>query len=66
MELPDQELKSVDVRMINVSGQEVLSRQKVGVVKGNFNLDVAKLPAGIYRIILSGEKTTYHLSVLKL
>jgi Zn-dependent metalloprotease len=66
MELPDQELKSVDVRMINVSGQEVLTRQKVGVVKGNFNLDVAKLPAGIYRIILSGEKTTYHLSVLKL
>ena len=66
MEMPDPEMKSVNVRIINVAGQEVLSRQKVSVTKGSVELDIAKLPTGTYQVILSGETTSYNMSVLKL
>jgi len=66
MELPDQEMKSVNIRVINSAGQEILSRQKVGVTKGSLDLNISTLPTGIYQVILSGEKTNYNLSVLKL
>jgi len=66
MELPDTETKSVHVQVINGAGQEVFSKQKVNVNKGNLELDIAKLPTGIYQVILSGENKKYNLSVLKL
>jgi Zn-dependent metalloprotease len=66
LELPDPEIKSVQVQIINSAGQKVYVKDAVKIVNGNFNLDVAKLPSGVYQVILSGDKQTYNVSVLKL
>ncbi|MDQ6482446.1 M4 family metallopeptidase [Dyadobacter sp. LHD-138] len=66
LELPDPEIKSVQVQIINSAGQKVFVKDAVKIVSGNFNLDVSKLPAGVYQVILSGDKKTYNISVLKL
>lgn len=66
LELPDPEIKSVQVQIINSAGQKVFVKDAMKIVSGNFNLDVSKLPAGVYQVILSGDKETYNVSVLKL
>lgn len=66
VELPDPAMKSVHVRVINAAGQEIIVRKNMTIKNGSINLDMDKLPTGIYQVVLSGEKKTYNMSVLKL
>lgn len=66
IELPGSSAQSVNARIINTAGQEVLSRQRVSVKNGKLSLNLGKLPSGIYQVIISGEKTDHHISVFKL
>lgn len=65
VELPDRSLTTADIAVINASGQEILFRKSVKSNNGAFNLDLSSLTSGIYQIILSGEKSTHHLSIMK-
>jgi len=66
MEVPDASVKTVNVSVINTSGQQVLSRKGMASSNGTVSLDVSKLPTGIYQVIISCEKASYNLSVMKL
>lgn len=71
MELPDVDMKLVNVKIINTAGQTMLSQEKLKVINGNLNMDLGKLPTGIYQLILSGEtsigtKSDYKASIFKL
>lgn len=65
MELPDPSLASVDVRVINTSGQQVMTRKAVIVNKGSVSIEVGHLPTGIYQIIATSGRAAYNKTVLK-
>ena len=66
MELPDLSLKVVNVQIVNSSGQQMFLQKNTKTNNGKVVIDVSKLPAGIYQIILSAEGTSYNVSVVKL
>ncbi|WP_221392052.1 M4 family metallopeptidase [Dyadobacter sp. NIV53] len=57
VELPDAEIKMIDVSIINVAGQQVLTEKNVKNRNGRFNLDMSRLPSGIYQVISSESKS---------
>jgi Zn-dependent metalloprotease len=66
LEMPDAEVRSVEVQIINSAGHKVFTKDEVKIVNGKFNLDLTKLPTGIYQVLLYGEQETYNVSILKL
>ena len=66
IEWPDQHVKTVRVKVINSLGQEVLVKDKIKLTNGTSNVDLEKLPGGIYQVILLGETGEYNLSIVKL
>ncbi|MEO6286570.1 MAG: T9SS type A sorting domain-containing protein, partial [Dyadobacter sp.] len=66
VELPDMTTSWVNARIINASGQEVMSKEKVNIRNGKLNMSLGRLPSGIYQVLISNDKATYHLSVVKL
>jgi Zn-dependent metalloprotease len=66
MEVPDPEMKFVHLKVINSLGQEVLAKQNAKPSLGRVSLDLEKLPAGIYQVIMSDQNTSYSVSVMKL
>nr|WP_295932176.1 M4 family metallopeptidase [uncultured Dyadobacter sp.] len=65
IELPSLRSAWADARVINASGQVVMVREKVAVQHGKLNLQLGKLPAGVYLIRVSGDNADYQLSVFK-
>ncbi|WP_221392564.1 M4 family metallopeptidase [Dyadobacter sp. NIV53] len=76
VELPDPDLRSVDVKIINNAGQEIFNKEKVKSRNGSLSLEFGQIPSGTYQVILTApeqserhrlaQKKSYHLSVLKL
>jgi hypothetical protein len=66
IELPEVAAPWVSARIINVTGQEVMSREKLSIRNGKLNMSIGKLPSGVYQVLISDDKTTYRLSVVKL
>jgi Zn-dependent metalloprotease len=66
IELPGSNAQWVNARIINTAGQEVLSRERVSVKNGKLNLNLGKLPSGIYQVIISEDKINHQLSIFKL
>jgi Zn-dependent metalloprotease len=65
IELPNLQGSWVNAKVINVSGQTVLVKEKAAVQNGRLNIQLGKLPAGIYQILLTNDKANYRLSVFK-
>lgn len=65
IELPNLHGKWVNARVINASGQEVIVREKAAVQNGRLNIQLGKLPAGIYQVLITNEKVNYRVSVFK-
>ena len=59
-------MKLVNVKIINSAGQTVLTRGKVKTDKGAVDQDMNKLPAGVYQVVVSDERSGYNFSVVKL
>ncbi len=66
VQLPDASLKMVNVKVINISGREVITKRGVKLSNGEYVLDLSKLPVGIYRVVLTDGKTSHTVSVSKL
>lgn len=66
MELPDALPGTVDVRVINASGQEIMTKKAVKISKGNLTLELGNLPTGMYQVIVNSERKNYSMSVFKL
>lgn len=65
IELPNLQGNWVNARVINASGQEVIVREKAIVQNGKLNLQLGRLPAGIYQVLITNDKVNYRLSVFK-
>ncbi|KAA6439821.1 T9SS type A sorting domain-containing protein [Dyadobacter flavalbus] len=71
LEVPDKAVQTVDIKIINSSGQVVLTKVNAGKKNNGFGIDLSQLPAGIYQVVMTGksglsESRTYNLSILKL
>jgi Zn-dependent metalloprotease len=66
VELSEVTASLVSARVINAAGQEVIAREKVSIRNGKLTMSLAKLPSGVYQLLISDDKATYHLSVVKL
>jgi hypothetical protein len=66
IELPDTEMTEWHVKVFNSAGQCVLDKERVKTSKGKMSLDLAKLPAGVYQIVVSDDITTHNFSVVKI
>jgi Zn-dependent metalloprotease len=65
VELPATENSWVNARIINASGQEIIRRHKVAVRNGKLDIQLGKLPAGVYQVLISNDRISYQLSVFK-
>ncbi len=65
IELPNLQGSWVNAKVINVSGQTVIVKERAAVQNGRLNIQLGKLPSGIYQILLSNDKVNYRLSVFK-
>jgi hypothetical protein len=43
-----------------------VDKERVKTSKGKMSLDLAKLPAGVYQIVVSDDITTHNFSVVKI
>jgi Zn-dependent metalloprotease len=66
IELPDTEMTECNVKVFNSAGQCVLDKERTKISKGKMSLDLAKLPAGVYQIVVSDDITTHNFSVVKI
>jgi hypothetical protein len=66
IELPDNDMKQCNVKVFNSAGQCVLVQEKVEFSNGKTSLDLAKLPAGVYQIVVADDITTHKVSVVKI
>ncbi|MDR6805918.1 Zn-dependent metalloprotease [Dyadobacter sp. BE34] len=65
IELPNLQRNWVNARVINASGQEVIVKERAVVQNGRLNIQLGKLPAGIYQVLIANDKVSYRLSVFK-
>jgi Zn-dependent metalloprotease len=66
IELPDPNMLQCNVKVFNSAGQCVVAKERVKTSKGKMSLDLAKLPAGVYQIVVSDDITTHNFSVVKI
>jgi Zn-dependent metalloprotease len=65
MELPDLTSETLNLRIINTAGQEIIRKDKIQTRNGVLTYDVSKLSTGIYQVVLSGANSSYNFSVIK-
>ncbi|WP_353719795.1 M4 family metallopeptidase [Dyadobacter sp. 676] len=65
IELPNLQSSWVKARVINASGREVIVKERAAVQNGRLNIQLGKLPAGIYQVLITNEEVRYRLSVFK-
>lgn len=66
IELPDNAMQQCNVKIFNSAGQCVLTKEKVRFDKGKMSLDLSKLNAGVYQVVVSDESNTHNFSVVKI
>jgi Zn-dependent metalloprotease len=66
IELPNPNMLQCNVKVFNSAGQCVVAKERVKISKGKMSLDLAKLPAGVYQIVVSDDITTHNFSVVKI
>ena len=71
LEVPDRSIQTADINILNSSGHVVLTKMNAGKKNNAFAMDLGKLPAGIYQVVMTAksglpESRTYHFSILKL
>jgi Zn-dependent metalloprotease len=66
IELPDPNMLQCNVKVFNSAGQCVVAKERVKTSKGKMSLDLAKLPAGVYQIVVSDDLSKYNFSVVKI
>ncbi|GGM90796.1 hypothetical protein GCM10010967_24850 [Dyadobacter beijingensis] len=65
IELPNVKSGWVNAKVINNSGQTVIVKDGATLQNGRLNIQLGKLPAGIYQVLISNDKVNYRLSVFK-
>lgn len=65
IELPNLQTSWVNARVINASGQEVIVKERAAVQNGRLHIQLGKLPAGIYQVLIANDQVSYRLSVFK-
>ncbi len=65
IELPDRDLSSVQVSVLNVSGQVVFEDKDYRTVNGTVQLQMSGLSLGVYRVVITHEIERYGLTVIK-
>ncbi|SDF42691.1 Por secretion system C-terminal sorting domain-containing protein [Dyadobacter soli] len=65
IELPNLPSGWVNARVIDAAGREVFVKEKAAVQNGKLNIQLGKLPAGIYQVLIVHDKVSYRLSVFK-
>ncbi|WAC11800.1 M4 family metallopeptidase [Dyadobacter pollutisoli] len=66
IELPDHNMLQCNVKVFNSAGQCVLVKERIKFSKGKMSLDLAKLPAGVYQIVVSDDINIHNFSVVKI
>jgi len=65
VELPNLQGSRVDARVTDAAGREVIVRENAVVQNGRVNIQLGKLPAGIYQVLITNDNVNYRLSVFK-
>ncbi|WP_141217598.1 glycosyl hydrolase [Siphonobacter sp. BAB-5385] len=65
VELPDRTLSSVKVRLLNTAGQVVYEHPNYRPKEGTVQLDMSRLPLGVYHLLLTDVNESYHVNVIK-
>ncbi|MGG7666949.1 M4 family metallopeptidase [Dyadobacter sp. BHUBP1] len=65
IELPNLQGSWVNAKVINTSGQTVMVKEKATFQNGRLTMQLGKLPAGIYQVLITNDKVHYQLSVLR-
>ncbi|GGB78728.1 hypothetical protein GCM10011325_02830 [Dyadobacter sediminis] len=66
LELPDASSEKVQIKLVNAAGQQVFVQEQAENRNGKINIDIEKLPAGIYQVIVTGESKSWVLKMLKM
>jgi len=71
LEIPDNALQSVDIKIFNSSGHVVLTKMNADKKNNGFGVDLSHLPFGIYQVVMTGktglsENRIYHYTIMKL
>ncbi|PMD87093.1 hypothetical protein BWI97_26030, partial [Siphonobacter sp. BAB-5405] len=65
IELPDRDLSSVHLRVLNTIGQIVHEDKAYAPVNGNVQLQMGNLPVGVYRVVITHPTEKYGLTIIK-
>ncbi|WP_165796103.1 LamG-like jellyroll fold domain-containing protein [Siphonobacter curvatus] len=65
IELPDREISSVQIHVLNTTGHVVYESKNHHLDNGNLQLDMSGLTIGVYRVIITHPIENYGLTIIK-
>ncbi|MDJ1496631.1 glycosyl hydrolase [Cytophagaceae bacterium DM2B3-1] len=65
IEVPNANTTQVSLQVFTVLGQKVIEQKNSQVQAGRIHIDLSKLPAGTYRILVTDQTSSYTIPVVK-